>query len=181
MPIISNHTILGYSEKGEIIIDCYETCLCPECQKGILKYRCRTPRHIRKEDSGAKEWYLIPVAKCDNQSCGRRCRLLPDFMVPFKHYEQEAILDVLDEVITEEDSVDCPSAQTMRRWIAWLAANLERIEGVFRSIGCNVLEFSEDLLFSKVSLLEHLRQKSDQWLRTTVRFIYNSGYQLIPI
>ena len=107
-------------------------------------------------------------------------RLLPDFMVPNKHYEKEAIQDVLDEVITEESPVDYPSIQTMRRWIAWLAANAGRIEGLFRSVGYRILCFTEELLFSTGSLLAHLKHDTDEWFGITIRFIYNSGYRLMP-
>ena len=47
----------------------------------------------------------------------------------------EAVSDVLDEVITEESPVDCPSIQTMRHWKAWLYFNKARIESLFRGKG----------------------------------------------
>lgn len=178
MPIISKYSVLGYSKNGEIIIDSDEECLCPKCKKGILKQRRRDRRHIKKEETGEKVWYLIPVGKCNDSSCGRQARLLTDFMVPYKHYEEQAISDVLDEVITEDSPVCCPSIFTMRRWLVWFTANLTRMENVLRSVGYRELGFSEELLFLKDSLVDQLRQRSGDWLRIAIRFIYNSGHHL---
>ena len=146
-----------------------------------MRPRSHVSRHIRKEDTGEKEWYQIPVVKCDHEGCNTMRRLLPDFMAPHKHYEEKAISDVLEEVITEESPVDYPSIQTMRRWIAWLALNADRIECILRSVGYRLLGFGEELLFYEGSLLEQLRTKTDQWLKIILRFVYNSGYSLIPL
>ena len=181
MPIIAEYIIAGYTENNEPIIDSTEECLCPECRKGLLLYRAHVHRHIRKEDTGEKEWYLIPLGKCSNKSCGTTRRLLPDFMVPYKHYEEEAVSDVLDEIITEESPVDFPSVQTMRHWKAWLLLNRDRRESFFRSTGYRVLGFSEELIFDKSCLLDQLRRKTDIWLKITIRFIYNSGQRLLPL
>ena len=182
MPSITEYEIVGYTENNnEPIIDSTEKCLCTKCMKGVLECRSHVRRHIRKEDSGEKIWYWIPLGKCDNRNCGSMCRLLPDFMVPYKHYEAEAVSDVLDEVITEESPIDCPSIQTMRLWKAWLYFNKARIEGLFRGIGYRVLGFSEELMFDTGCLLDQLRRNADHWLKITIRFVYNSGYRLLPL
>ena len=108
-------------------------------------------------------------------------RLLPDFMVPYKHYEVEAITDVLDEVITDDPRFNYPSAQTMRRWLLWYLKNENRVEGIFRSVGYRMLGFGEELLFQTSSLLHELRFRTDDWLKITVRLIYNSGNYLLPL
>lgn len=181
MPIITEYKVSGYTKNGEPIIDSTENCLCPECKRGFLKIRAHVRRHIRKEGSGEKEWYCIPVAQCDNPDCKAMRRLLTDFMVPYKHYEEEAINDVLEEVITEESPVDFPSTQTMRRWIAWLLFNKDRIEGIFRNAGYKILDFGEEFLFNTESLLDQLRLRTDQWFKIMIRFIYNSGHSLLPL
>ena len=180
MPIITNMIIFGYNKDGDIILEPAEKCLCPACKKDTLKIRSRVRRHLRKEDTGEKRWYQVPVGKCSSPECGRMCRMLPETMAPYKHYEETAISKVLDGRITEESPVDFPSIQTMRRWITWLLKNTDRIEGLFRNVGYRVLGFSEELLFSTVSLLERLRTDTGQWLKITLRFVYNSGYALLP-
>ena len=181
MPIITNMIVFGYSKERDTILEPAESCLCPECKKGILKIRSRVRRHLRKEDTGEKKWYQVPVGKCSKPECGRMCRMLPESMAPYKHYEEAVISKVLDGIITEESPVDFPSIQTMRRWIAWLIKNIERIEGLFRAVGHRVLGYSEELLFSTVSLLEQLRADTDQWLKITIRLLYNSGHSLLPL
>ena len=181
MPIIAEYKVAGYTESNEPVIDSTEEYLCPQCRKGMLKHRAHVHRHIRKEDTGKKEWYWIPLSKCDNKNCGAMRRLLPDFMVPYKHYEEEAVSDVLNEVITEESPVDFPSVQTMRHWKAWLFLNKDRIESLFRGIGYTILGFGEELIFDQNCLLDQLRRKTDNWLKIMIRFVYNSGHRLLSL
>ncbi|GAU76601.1 hypothetical protein F3D3_3441 [Fusibacter sp. 3D3] len=56
-----------------------------------------------------------------------------------------------------------------------MAFNTNRINGYLRSIGFQVLGFSEELLKSTTSLLDELRSSNPEWLETILRFIYNSG------
>ena len=102
MPSITDYEFFGYTPDGEIIRECKEEIPCPECGKGKLIPRGRVRRHIRKEDTGEKVWYRIPYGKCDHEECGCYRRFLPDFMVPHKHYEEQAITDSLDGVINKE-------------------------------------------------------------------------------
>ena len=143
--------------------------------------RSRVRRHIKKEDTGAKEWYQIPVGKCSDKSCCRMTRMLPDKMVPFKHYEEAVIKKVLDGEIAEETPIDFPSTQTLRRWIAWLLFNADRIEGILRGVGYQILGYGKDFLFDTNSLLTWLRRETDKWLKITIRFVYNSGNCLLPL
>ncbi len=101
--------------------------------------------------------------------------------MPNKHYDAEAITDVLDGVITPDSSLDYPCTQTMRRWMAWLLGNRETIEGVMRSAGYRILGFGEELLKSSGSLLSRLRQETDSWLSIIIQVIYNSGNRLEPV
>ena len=186
MPSITDYEIFGYTPDGEIILECKEEIPCPECGKGKLIPRGRVRRHIRKEDTGEKVWYRIPYGKCDHEECGCYRRFLPDFMVPHKHYEEQAITDSLDGVINNTEkykgqTVECPSVQTRVRWDAWLDSNTGHIECILRSVGYKVLGFGEKLLFSTTSLLEKLRCDSNDWLKIIIRFVYNSGYRLLPI
>ena len=69
----------------------------------------------------------------------------------------------------------------MIRWHHWFMANQMNIEGQMKSIGYRLLGFKEELLKSGVSLLTHLKSSiPDAWLRTILRYIYNSGNALQP-
>lgn len=105
---------------------------------------------------------------------------LPDCSVPYKHYGNEVIENVLDEVSTTEDASteDYPCEATMNRWKQWLSLNLLRIEGTLRSFAATLLGFSEKLLKSKASFLTELRKPGGDWLGTILRLIYSTGYRL---
>lgn len=110
--------------------------------------------------------------------------MLPDFLSPYKHYSEETISVVLDDVVTSEDKgfEDYPSEMTMLRWHHWLMINRLNIEGHLKSVGHRTLGFSKQLLSSGVSLLSELRRLiPDGWLRIILRYIYNSGNSLTPL
>lgn len=109
--------------------------------------------------------------------------ILPDCLVPYKHYEAEVITDVLDEVILPDDldSEDYPSFSTMLRWLQWLRENLQRMEGYLRTAGYQILNLGEDFLFSSDSLLDKIRNRYQNWLERLLRLIYNSGGFLVPV
>lgn len=109
--------------------------------------------------------------------------MLPDFLVPYKHYPEETVSGVIDDVITpdDEDSEIYPSEATMIRWHHWFMANRFNMEGQMRSIGYRLLGFREELLMSDSSLLVHLRSSiPGSWLKIILRYIYNSGNSLQP-
>ena len=62
--------------------------------------------------------------------------MLPSFLLPHKHYTEETISGVLDEVVkpTDEDSEEHPSERTMIRWHHWLMVNEFTIDGLMKSI-----------------------------------------------
>ncbi len=59
-------------------------------------------------------------------------RALPDFMVPYKHYDARAISDVLDGDAVDGDK---PSESTVIRWHMWLQINKALIDGILKSLG----------------------------------------------
>lgn len=110
--------------------------------------------------------------------------MLPDFLLPHKHYTEETVSGVLDGVVqkTDLDSEDRPSEMTMIRWHHWMIKNELTIEGILRSVAFRELGYTKELLYSGVSLLRHLKSSiPDGWLSTVIRYIYNSGNQLLPV
>ena len=107
--------------------------------------------------------------------------MLPDFLVPFKHYHEEVICDAICDRIDPRKSDDRPSAQTVSHWKFWIWLNKDDINGHLKSIACRELGYSEELLKSGVSLLEALKSSMPNgWLKTILRMIYNSGAFLQP-
>lgn len=109
--------------------------------------------------------------------------MLPDILLPYKHYQEETVSGVLDGTVSPDDvdSENAPSEKTMVRWHHWFMANQLNMEGHLKSIGYRLLGFSEELLKSSISLLSHLKSSvPDEWLRIILRYIYNSGNSLEP-
>lgn len=153
--------------------------LCPVCQ-GMLRYRDSRP-HIRKKEGGMRERLMIRRFRCQNFHSYHN--ELPDCLVPYKHYEAEVIAGVLDEVILPDDldSEDYPSFNTMLRWLQWFCENLQRIEGYLRTVGYQILDLGEELLFTSDLLLNKIRNRYQNWLELILRLIYNSGGFLTSI
>lgn len=179
MIIISDYT-LSFNEEADIFCSEYSgEFYCPECA-ALLKHRDFKPRIMRFE-GGNKHNIQIERLKC--AGCCRIHNALPDCLTPFKHYCTEVISGVLAGVITSDDldGEDYPCERTMERWRHWMIANHLRIDGYLRSIGHRLLDFGEELLMSKVSLLDKLQESTGDWLETILRIIYNSGGFLVPI
>ena len=118
---------------------------------------------------------MIRRLKCSN--CRSHHNELPDCLVPNKHYAAEVISGVIDGIVTasDEDSSDYPSFETMRRWIRWFRKNHSSIEGYLRNIACSVIGLGEEVLFSRVLLLDSIRNRYINWLERILRLIYNCG------
>lgn len=87
---------------------------CPVCG-GALKYYDKVDRLIRGK-SGAKQIVKIERYRC--QCCSRTHRRLPDYIFPFKQYEADIIVGVIENLITVETLgfEDYPCELTMKRW-----------------------------------------------------------------
>ena len=87
---------------------------CPKCG-GQLKYYDTVKRIVRTK-YGVKNKVDIRSSRC--QKCSAMHRELPDFIFPYKQYEAEIIIGVLEGFITCETLgfEDYPCEMTMIRW-----------------------------------------------------------------
>lgn len=87
---------------------------CPKCG-GTLKYYDNVRRIIRTK-GGNTSWIRVKRYKCEN--CNKIHRLLPDFIFPYKHYEADIILGVVNGLITSNtlEFEDYPCEMTIKRW-----------------------------------------------------------------
>lgn len=87
---------------------------CPHCD-GNLKYYDSVKRIVRTKRRVTKK-VIIRRMRCLN--CGSMHRELPDFIFPYKQYESEIIVGVLEGIITSEKLgfEDYPCEMTMARW-----------------------------------------------------------------
>lgn len=109
--------------------------------------------------------------------------MLPDCLIPYKHYESEVISGAIDGIVLPDDtdSEDYPCMMTMLRWLAWFRANLTNIEGYLRRAYQRINGFKDAILKKEVSLLGAIRKKNDRWLETVLRIVYNSGGFLMVV
>lgn len=89
--------------------------LCPVCG-GMLKHHDRVRRMV-KTDYGKTYWIILYRKICTK--CGKKHRVLPDILMPYKHYEARIINGF---VTGEYDSTDLkyedyPCENTIKLWI----------------------------------------------------------------
>ena len=155
--------------------------LCPVCKEGNLIFRDYCKRIVRHDD-GATETIRIPRHQCSNPRCHKLHRMLPDFMVPFKHYAEDVISDVVNDKSDQAMICAGPSTATISRWKRWVRLNSADVDGYLKSLGHRELGFSRELLKSGVSLLSELMYSIPHgWLRTILCLLYNSGASMIPV
>ncbi len=103
--------------------------ICPECG-GKLKYYDTVQRLVRTKhrQSGYIE---LRRMKCSN--CGGIHREITEDIFPYKHYEAEIIIGVVEGLITEESYgfEDYPCEMTMTRWRSQYAKFAKAIMKVF--------------------------------------------------
>jgi hypothetical protein len=117
--------------------------LCPRCH-GPFKFHGTHSRHILDEDGERHDGW---VAQCCCATCKKYPSLIPEFIMPYKHYEAAVIESAISRV--EEEGgirlIDCPAAgSTVWRWVSqfrergalavgWLLAILYTLYGEHQS------------------------------------------------
>lgn len=89
---------------------------CPKCG-GNLKYYDSVKRIVRTKGRFTKK-VIIRRMRC--VCCGSLHRELPDFMLPYKQYEADVVLGVVEGLISSDTLgfEDYPCEMTMVRWRA---------------------------------------------------------------
>ena len=87
---------------------------CPYCNESMRQYDKVDRIVIRKY--GIKEKKKIVRYRCDY--CAVTLRELPDWLLPFKHYDKNIIIGVVEGLITPATLgfEDFPCEITMKRW-----------------------------------------------------------------
>ena len=90
------------------------TSICPKCG-GPLKHYDTVDRIVRTKNRKIKN---IKMRRLKCSKCNTVHRELPDFLFPYKQYEVEIILGVLEGFITPDTMgfEDYPCEMTMLRW-----------------------------------------------------------------
>lgn len=90
--------------------------ICPDCG-GKLKYYDKVPRIVRTKGGVTRR---VDVRRLRCSKCGALHRELPCFIFPYKHYEAELIVGVIEGLITQDTLgyEDYPCSATMATWIS---------------------------------------------------------------
>lgn len=90
--------------------------VCPRCG-GALKYYGTVPRIVRTKNRATSR---VKIRRLRCERCGAFHREIPEFIFPFKQYESDVIIGVVEGLITCETLgfEDYPCEMTMIRWRA---------------------------------------------------------------
>jgi hypothetical protein len=88
---------------------------CPKCNGELCYYD--SVKRIVKTKNGVAKYVKIRRFKC--KLCGSLHRELPNYIFPFKHYENDIVTGVLEGTITSSTLgfEDYPCEMTMCRWL----------------------------------------------------------------
>ena len=118
LPVEFWHTILyyifiNYTTIGIIMIN-ENSSKCPKCD-GTLKYYDSVKRIVRTKYNGR---HTINIKRYKCVECKSVHRKIPNYISPYKQYEVEVIVGVIENLITCETLgyEDYPCEQTMVRW-----------------------------------------------------------------
>ena len=165
--------------KSSFLAKSKETPVCPYCGK-TMKYRDQCIRYERTAGR-ARQDYKICRYTC--KSCKCTLRALPDFLAPYKHYNSDIIMSVIDGEITSDDLEyeNYPCEQTMHRWIAWFENSIKFIGEYLLICRARLLAYGLMILYKYVESLGNIRRKNKHWLSIILQIIYNSGAVLEPL
>lgn len=147
-----------------VIATCPSECVCPSCGAPLCCHDHRE-RHVLLK-SGIHVTLLVPRCRC--LQCRRLHTLLPDFVVPYKHYEASVIQGVVDG----KDLSACPAEDsTLRRWQSEFRRMAPYAETLLRKV-----QDAAYPLFG-ASLLAFLRQKFPRrWMRSVLPLLSAHGF-----
>lgn len=95
--------------------------ICPSCG-GKLRYYDHVKRIVRTKN---RETQKVDIRRMKCTKCGKVHRELPDYIYPYKQYENEVIQGVLEGFITP-DTIgyeDYPCEKTMEYWTKSLTSS----------------------------------------------------------
>ena len=172
--LITNNYELKYSETKEMYYLCLnETDLyCPHCGEQLVyrDSRLRIWRHCNEPT----DRILIHRMLC--RICNRLHTVLPDVLVPHKHYGASEIEVILESEVRSDEVND----STVARWKRWIQGNEAQIEGVLQSLKLKTEDKPPELR-SNENLFINLKTIFRNWLSVVSRLVINGGFTFLPV
>jgi uncharacterized protein YbaR (Trm112 family) len=145
---------------------------CPYCN-GILKFRDRKRRSAIRKENNERCWYLLQRLKC--KDCGKIHVELPDFMLPYKHYDAEMVQDTIDE---KEENYCAADDSTIRRWKTSFKFAKARISALLIAMWMKTSVNSAPLFKAEDALCDVKEMRPCDWLTFVIRMLVNGGYRI---
>ena len=167
-PTDDNHNRIRHHSQdrnGKFIILSREERVCPNCG-GELRVKDSVPRK-RRDRYSKKTTYMIRRLRC--KTCKRIHRELPDFLLPYKRYDEETIESVIDKKV--DDCTASPS--TIQRWRSWNKRSRLTLKSLVLLVQKKIIN-----LLTERTLLEETIQRQTGWLKLTAKMIVNGGYKV---
>jgi hypothetical protein len=168
--IIAEYTIVFNEEINVSAVLSQETVQCPLCG-GCLTKRDSRPRFVIREN-GERETWIVRRLQC--RSCGKLHTELPDFILPFKHYEAQTIQNTLDD---KADNSCAADDATLRCWRQSFSEACSSIIALLTAFYMKA-ENKAAPLFQFENILVKLRARQKNWLTFVFRLLINSGNRL---
>lgn len=145
---------------------------CPCCGEHLSVIGSRRRKYLTSESFS--KVLVIRRLKCCR--CGRVHHELPDILVPYKRYANEAI----ESVIADEPSLSVAvDESTITRWRRWFAESAEHFAGCLESIrirfGHTSVEGPSDSSLSVLRRIWHYVGNAPAWLARIVRSVANTN------
>jgi predicted RNA-binding Zn-ribbon protein involved in translation (DUF1610 family) len=172
--IISSFKLECNKETGIFTIFSSSTHKCPLCG-GFLSYRDRRCRNVINI-YGESRCFSLRRLRCE--VCEKLHIEIPDIIQPFKHYDSEAVQNVIDETELSKNCVADNS--TISRWKASFAKATPEIEQRLVSVQARETDDNVPLLSPRLTLV-YIRATIGRWLAFVMQLLINSGHKLCTL
>ena len=137
-----------------------------------MKVRDSRVRYVIRNSTDCRESYILRRLRC--MSCGKIHTELPDFILPYKHYDAQAVQDTLDGIPDNTCSAD---DSTMNRWRASFKSAVETITALLVAY---LMQLSGENapLFALKWILKKIKKDHSNWLAFVMRLLINTGNRL---
>ena len=124
--------VKAYNEKGSKLIKEIinsGSILCEQCLQP-MKYHSRYTRGIKETE----QKIAIVMVWCE--SCKKWHALLPDFLLPYKHYSGNEIESVfIDSTSMPVNQIETEASEsTVKRWICQIGERVQRTMGILKNL-----------------------------------------------
>lgn len=121
---------------------------CPVCHSAMKPYDHRM--RIMKQYNKETEYLILPRYRCTNKGCNKLHILLPDLLLPHKHYTFSIIEETIEDCEDNRLMIpDYPCQETRNRWKIRTDSSLD----ILREHGPGCVLYSLSIIYNSVHFL----------------------------